>query len=363
MPKKTAFYDMHVQHQGRIVEFAGYLMPVQFKGIVKEHLKVRNSVGVFDVSHMGEIVIRGKDALKFTNHITSNDVTKLSLNQVQYSTMLYPDGGIVDDLLVYNFKDRFLLVVNAANTAKDFEWIVQNKKWDVEIKNISDETCQLAIQGPKAEPVVQKLFDLPLSQIQYYWAVETKIGDMAVVLSRTGYTGEDGFEIYTENKYGEKLWKKVLDAGQEYGIEPIGLGARDTLRLEMKMCLYGNDIDKTTNPLEAGLGWVVKLDKEDFIGKEVLLQIKVAGIKRRLVAFESQGRGIPRPHYKILKNGRDVGMVTSGTFSPSLKKGIGLGYVAIPYHEVGSTLTIQGKAETFEVAIIKPPFYKTPSHK
>ncbi len=363
MPKKTAFYEMHVQNRGRIVEFAGFLMPIQFKGIVEEHLKVRNSIGVFDVSHMGEIVISGKDALKFTNYITTNDVSKLSLNQVQYSTLLYPDGGIVDDLLVYNLKDRFFLVVNAANTDKDFRWIVQNKKWDVEIKNISDEIGQLAIQGPEAEPVVQKLVDFPLNEIKYYWACETKIGGFDVILSRTGYTGEDGFEIYVHNKFAKKLWELVFEAGKAFAIEPIGLGARDTLRLEMKMALYGNDINQTTNPLEAGLGWVVKLDKDDFIGKEALVKIKNDGIKRRLIAFESKGKGIPRPHCQILKDGQEIGHVTSGTFSPSLKKGIGLGYVNVPYHEPGNILTVKGKVEPFAIEVIKPPFYKTPSHK
>jgi aminomethyltransferase len=363
MAKKTAFYDMHVQHKGRIVEFAGYLMPIQFQGIVAEHLKVRSSVGVFDVSHMGEVIVTGKDALKFTNYITTNDVSQLALNQVQYSTMLYPDGGIVDDLLVYRLADRYFLVINAANTNKDVDWIVKNKRWDVDIKNVSDEIAQLAIQGPKAEPVVQKLVTIPLGSIKYYWACETKIGGFDVILSRTGYTGEDGFEIYTKNENGPKLWDMTFAAGQEFGIEPIGLGARDTLRLEMKMALYGNDIDQTTNPLEAGLGWVVKLDKDNFIGKDALAKIKAEGMKRRLVAFESRGKGIPRPHFAITKDGRELGYVTSGTFSPSLKKGIGLGYVDIPAHEPGSILAVKGKPETFDVEVIKPPFYKNASHK
>ena len=363
MAKKTAFYDMHVQHKGRIVEFAGYLMPIQFKGIVEEHVRVRTSVGVFDVSHMGEVVVTGKDALKFTNYITTNDVGKLALNQVQYSTMLYPDGGIVDDLLVYRLEGRYFLVINATNTDKDVEWIVQNKKWEVDIKNISNETAQLAIQGPKSEPVVQKLVSFPLGDMKYYWACETKIGGFDVVLSRTGYTGEDGFEIYAKNENGPKLWDMTFAAGKEFGIEPIGLGARDTLRLEMKMALYGNDIDQTTNPLEAGLGWVVKLDKDVFIGKEALVKVKAEGMKRRLVAFESKGKGIPRPHFPIMKDGREIGEVTSGTFSPSLKKGIGLGYVYVPFHEPGNILTVKGKAEAFEVEVIKPPFYQNASHK
>ncbi|MEO0226115.1 MAG: glycine cleavage T C-terminal barrel domain-containing protein, partial [candidate division WOR-3 bacterium] len=222
---------------------------------------------------------------------------------------------------------------------------------------------QLAIQGPRSEAVVQKLVNFPLGELKYYWACETEIGGFDVILSRTGYTGEDGFEIYTENKNCRKLWEMVFAAGREFEIAPIGLGARDTLRLEMKMALYGNDIDKTTNPLEAGLGWIVKLDKEDFIGKQALLKIKEEGVKRKLVAFESKGRGIPRPGFQILKDDRIVGYVTSGTFSPSLSKGIGLGYVDIAYQEPGNRFMVKGKTGTFEVETVKPPFYKTPSHK
>jgi aminomethyltransferase len=372
MLKKTPFYDFHVKNNGKIVEFAGFLMPVQFEGIIPEHQAVRTSVGIFDVSHMGEIEIQGKDRIEFTNYITTNDAKKLVLNQIQYSTMLYPDAGIVDDLLVYNLKDRIFIVVNASNTDKDYEWIMKNKKLDVEILNRSDEIGQLAIQGPKSESIMQKLFDFDLSELKYYWATETRLNsasskkgkviEIPVILSRTGYTGEDGFEIYLEKKYAEQAWDMIFDAGKEFDIKPIGLGARDTLRFEMRYCLYGNDIDKTTNPLEAGLGWIVKLDKDNFIGKESLIKIKENGLKRKLVGFEVVSNGIPRPHLDIYNSNKKVGYVSSGTFSPSLKKGIGMGYVDLSFVKVGTKLRVMGK-NPIEVEIIKGPFYKHGTHK
>jgi len=360
--KKTPFYDIHIKNNGKIVNFAGYLMPVQFEGIIPEHQTVRSSVGLFDVSHMGEIEIRGDDRIKFTNYITTNDVAKLAVNQVHYSTMLYPDAGIVDDLLVYNLRDRVFLVVNAANTDKDYKWIVDNKKYDVEIKNVSDDIGQLAIQGPKSELVMQRLFDFALSELQYYWATETKMKGIPVILSRTGYTGEDGFEVYLDRQYAVQAWGMIMEAGREFAIKPVGLGARDTLRFEMRYCLYGNDIDKTTNPLEAGLGWIVKLDKDDFIGKENLLKIKETGVKRKLVGFDVVDTGIPRPHQEIHNETKKVGSVTSGTFSPSLRKGIGIGYVDLPFNKVGTTLKVIGK-NPIMVEIIKGAFYKQGTHK
>lgn len=362
MLKKTPFYEMHVKNGGRIVEFAGFLMPVQFEGIIPEHRTVRTGVGVFDVSHMGEIEILGKDRSKFANYLTTNDASKLELNQVQYATMLYPDAGIVDDLLVYNLKDRILLIVNAANTDKDYQWIVNNKKYDIDIKNISDDIGQLAIQGPKAESTMQKLFDLDLSTLKYYWATEVKMKDIPVLLSRTGYTGEDGFEVYVDKKYAVQCWQMIFDAGAEHNIKPIGLGARDTLRFEMRYCLYGNDIDKTTNPLEAGLGWVVKFDKGDFIGRDSLLKIEEAGIKRKLIGFEVIGKGIPRPHQEIHAEDGKIGFVTSGTFSPSMNKGMGIGYVEKPHNKVGTRIKVIGKTPV-DAEIIKGPFYKHGTHK
>lgn len=337
-------------------------MPLQFEGIIPEHKAVRASVGVFDVSHMGEVEVRGSDRIKFVNYITTNNASKLELNQVQYSTMLYRNAGIVDDLLVYNLKDRIFLVINASNTDKDFAWIMENKKYNVEIKNMSDEIGQLAVQGPKAEPVMQKLFDLNLSTLKFYWATETNMKGIPVILSRTGYTGEDGFEVYLDGKYASDVWDMVFSAGKEFNIKPIGLGARDTLRFEMRYCLYGNDIDKTTNPLEAGLGWVVKLDKEEFIGKDVLLDIKTRGVQRKLVGFETVSKGIPRHHQEIYAGDEKIGFVTSGTFAPSLKKGIGMGYVSLAHTSIGNKLKVMGK-EPIEVEIIKGPFYKHGTHK
>lgn len=372
MLKKTPFYEMHVQHHGRIVEFAGFLMPIQFEGIIREHRAVRTSVGVFDVSHMGEIEISGHDRMKFVNYLTTNDASTLDLGQVQYTTMLYPDAGIVDDLLVYNLENRILLVVNAANTAKDYQWILDNQKYDINIRNISDDIGQLAVQGPKAELVMQKLFETELSALKYYWAIEVSMNpaslkregmkDIPVILSRTGYTGEDGFEVYVDKQYATQIWQMIFDAGLEYDIKPVGLGARDTLRFEMRYCLYGNDIDKTTNPLEAGLGWVVKFDKGDFLGRDSLLKTKENGISRKLVGFEAISKGIPRPHQDIYINDKKVGHVTSGTFAPSINKGLGMGYVDKPYDKVGTKISISGK-NPINAEIIKGPFYKQGSHK
>lgn len=362
MIKKSPFYEKHLQYNGKIVEFAGFFMPIHFEGIVAEHETVRNGVGVFDVSHMGEIEITGPDRIQFVNYITTNDVSKLAVNQVQYSAMLYPDAGIVDDLLVYNLKDRVFLVVNAANTEKDYQWILQNKKFDVDIKNLSDDIGQLAIQGPKSELLLQKILDFNLAELKYYWAVETKIKGIDVLLSRTGYTGEDGFEIYMSANDGLKIWDIVFESGKELDVKPIGLGARDTLRFEMRYCLYGNDIDKTTNPLEAGLGWIVKFDKGDFIGKDALLKIKESGLKRKLVGFEVIDKGIPRPHQKIYADDNEIGFVTSGTFSPSLKKGIGMGYVKTLYTEPGTKFFVMAR-EPIPVEVIKGPFYKKGTHK
>jgi len=337
-------------------------MPIQFEGIIPEHNTVRSTVGVFDVSHMGEIEIRGKDRLAFVNYVTTNDAKQLDMNQVQYSSMLYKDAGIVDDLLVYNLKDRILLVVNAANVDKDYAWIMENKKFDVVIENKSDAIGQLAVQGPQAGKVIQKICDIDITDIAYYSAREINLRSVPVILSRTGYTGEDGFEIYCERQHAPGVWDMVFNAGAEFQIKPIGLGARDTLRFEMRYCLYGNDIDKTTNPLEAGLSWIVKFDKGDFIGKEALLAIKETGIKRRLVGFGVTDKGIPRPHQEIRTEGLKVGYVTSGTFSPSLKKGLGMGYVDKPHDKIGTKLTVAGK-QPIEVEILKGAFYKNASHK
>jgi len=361
--KKTPFYQIHLRNNAKIVEFAGYWMPIQFKGIMEEHRKVRSSVGLFDITHMGEFEVKGKDALAFLQKTTTNDVSKLSDYQVQYSCMCYEDGGIVDDLLVYRLPDRFYLVVNASNIEKDFNWLKAHLFGDVKLVNLSDQTALLAIQGPVAEKVMAKLTDVDLKKIKYYWAARGKVAGKEILFSRTGYTGEDGFELYMPNEYGEHFWNSIMQAGKEFGIEPIGLGARDSLRLEMKYMLYGNDIDQTTNPLEAGLGWIVKLDKGDYVGKEPTLKLQKEGLKRKLVAFELSDKAFPRQHYHIEKNGKKIGEVTSGTFSPSLEKGIGLGYVDIQSSEVGADLDINIRGKDYLAKVTKPPFYKNFTHK
>lgn len=360
--KRTPFYSFHVKNNGKIVPFADFEMPVQFKGVIEEIKKVRSSVGVFDVSHMGEIIVRGERRKEFVDYITTNSVMSLEENQVQYSNMLYENGGIVDDLLVYNLKKEMMLVVNASNTDKDYDWIIKNKWKDVEIENISDRIAQLAVQGPVAEKVIQKLTDYPLEKMGFYYSAETKVCGIDMVISRTGYTGEDGFELYFYKENAEKMWNEIFQAGKEFGIEPIGLAARDTLRLEMRYMLYGNDIDQNTTPFEAGIGWCVKLEKGNFIGRDALIKQKEEGLKRKLVCFEMIDKGIPRHNYKIFVEGKEVGFVTSGNYSPSIDKYIGLGYVNIPFTKIGQEIEIdiRGMKKAF---IVKPPFYKNGTHK
>ena len=362
-PRRTPFYDMHVGHKAKIVEFADYLMPIQFRGIMEEHRRVRSSVGLFDITHMGEFEVWGKDAESFIQKMTTNDVSKLDTYQVQYSCMCYDDGGIVDDLLVYKMPDHFLLVVNGACLDKDFRWLSDHLSGGVELKNVSEQTALLALQGPKAEMVLKKLTDHDLSNIRFYWATRGRVNGIEMLFSRTGYTGEDGFELYFSPDHAESMWNALMEAGKEFDIEPIGLGARDSLRLEMKYMLYGNDIDQTTIPLEAGLGWIVKPNKGDFVGKEPIVKLKEEGLKRKLVALELKDKAFPRPHYEIQKDGEKIGQVTSGTFSPSLKRGIGLGYVSVEHSktDTGLDILIRGKAN--KAVVIKPPFYKDSTHK
>lgn len=364
MIKRTPFFEKHLANKGKMVEFAGYEMPVQFHGIIAEHNRVRTTVGVFDVSHMGRIEIRGNDRYAFVNRVTTNDVNSLTPFQAQYSVFCYPDAGIVDDLVIYNLSDYLLLVVNGANNEKDTNWLLENKLGDVKIENKTLAIAQLAIQGPKSEIVLQKITDINLSEIKFYWAAKAKVASVDMLVSRTGYTGEDGFELYFDTKYASSVWDAIFSAGKEFEIAPIGLGARDTLRLEMKYCLYGNDIDKTTNPLEAGLGFVTKLDKPNgFIGSEVLKQIKAKGLSRKLIGFEMMGKEIPRPHYEIFKDGQKIGFVTSGTSSPSLKKGIGLAYVKTEFSNVGQEFEVDIRGEKAEAIVVKTPFYKQGTRK
>lgn len=347
-----------------MIEFAGYELPVMFRGIIPEHLRVRTTVGVFDVSHMGRIEVRGPDAGSFVNRMTTNDVFLLAPYQAQYSVMCYPDGGIVDDLVVYRFEDHYLLVVNGANNEKDTVWLREHLTGSVYLENVTESVAQLAVQGPRAEATMQKLCSLNLATLGFYRAASTEIAGVAAIISRTGYTGEDGFELYFAAEQAEKVWDAIFEAGRDFEIEPIGLGARDTLRLEMKMVLYGNDIDNTTNPLEAGLGWVVKLNKTGgFVGADALRRIEQEKPSRRLVCLEMVSEGIPRPRYRIFFNGTDVGYVTSGTKSPSLNKGIALGYLPRDLAKVGTEVDIDIRGRQAKAIVVRPPFYKHGSRR
>jgi aminomethyltransferase len=354
--KKTALHAVHKKLNARMVPFAGYEMPIQYRSMREEHRRVRETVGIFDVSHMGEIEIRGHSALDMVQKITTNDASKLEVGQAHYSVMCYQNGGIVDDLLVYRFQDYYLLVVNAANKDKDYDWIKKNRMDGCDIKDISDSITQLAVQGKKAEVVLQGLTKADLSAIRYYWFVEDVLADVSMIISRTGYTGEPGFELYLENKFAENIWQAVMNAGEAYDIEPVGLGARDSLRLEKRMCLYGNDIDETTNPLEAGLGWITKLDKGDFIGRDALVKIKDEGIRRKLVGFVLKEPAFPRKGYCIFAGDEEIGIVTSGTVSPMTDQGIGMGYVTLPYTEPGTGILIAVRDKLYNAEIIKGAF-------
>ncbi|HDL19246.1 MAG TPA: glycine cleavage system aminomethyltransferase GcvT [Bacteroidetes bacterium] len=358
MAKKTVLYDEHVNLGAKIVEFAGYLMPIQYAGIMQEHRRVRTTVGIFDVSHMGEFLFSGSGAEDFLQKMTVNNVKKLTVGQVQYSVLCYDDGGIVDDLLLYRYDDHFMMVVNASNLQKDWDWLAEHKPAGVNMKNISDATTLLAVQGPKSRELLQKLTDTDLSVIKFYHFTHGAVNGAQMTISRTGYTGELGFELYMDNQYGVKLWQTILSTGKGYEIEPVGLGARDTLRLEMKYCLYGNDIDQTTNPLEAGLGWITKLKKGDFIGRDVLLKVKEEELKRKLIGFQMNSRAFPRHEYPIFKNGREIGMVTSGTFSPMLNAGIGIGYVETRFADVGATFGVKIRKNLETATVVETPFYK-----
>ncbi len=356
--KRTPLYKKHIEYGGKMVPFAGFEMPLHYKkGIVHEVIRVRTTVGMFDVSHMGEIEVSGTDALEFVRWLTLNDPAELKEYEVQYSAMCYPDGGIVDDILVYRLPQKMLIVVNAANIEKDYEWIKSNKKGNVEIHNISDEIALLAVQGEKACRTLQKLVDIDLTKLARFEAVQCKLAGTPCMLSRTGYTGEDGFEVFTCPEHAEKFFDAIIDAGREFELEPVGLGARDTLRLEAKLMLYGNDIDDKHTPLEAGLGWLVKFNKPDFIGKKALLTQKEKGLTRKLAGFVMLDNAIPRQHYPIYKDGKKVGEVTSGNYSPMLKKPIGLGYIDLPW-KVGDKIQINCRGQLREAEIIKGPFFK-----
>ena len=358
--KNTALTETHEALGAKMVPFAGYNMPVQYEGINSEHETVRNAVGVFDVSHMGEFLIEGSNALALIQKVCSNDASKLTIGKAQYSCMPNDDGGVVDDLIIYKVEEEtYLLVVNASNIEKDWNWIQSKNDVDANMRDLSEDYSLLAIQGPKAIEAMQSITSHDLSAIKFYNFV---VGDFAgienVIISATGYTGSGGFEIYCKNSEVKQVWDSVFEAGTDYGIKPIGLAARDTLRLEMGYCLYGNDIDDTTSPLEAGLGWITKFTK-DFTNSEALKSQKEHGVERKLIAFELNDRGIPRQGYDIVDgNGNKIGDVTSGTMSPSLGKGIGLGYVPTVFADVNSKINIQVRKKAIPATVVKLPFYK-----
>lgn len=338
-------------------EFAGYMMPISYTGINQEHLQIREKVGVFDVSHMGEFFVEGKHAEDFLQHITVNDVKSLVDGQAQYSAMCYPDGGIVDDLIVYRFnKNKYMMVVNASNIEKDYAWAGEHLEDGVTLSDHSDNTALLAIQGPKTLKVLQKLTDVDLKSIGFYHFKEGKLAGIDMIISRTGYTGEPGFELYHDPKDALTLWDAIFEAGKDEDIQAVGLGARDTLRLEMKYALYGNDIDKDTNPIEAGLGWITKLDVDHFVGKEELLKVKEEKPFQRLIAFKMIDRGIPRQGYELYVDDTKVGKVTSGTMSPSLGIGIGTGYVQREHSGIGTEILLDVRGKKLKAKIVKAPF-------
>ncbi len=358
--KNVAINDKHIALGAKMVPFAGFNMPVSYTGLNEEHLTVRNGVGVFDVSHMGEFMLKGEKALELIQLVTTNDASKLADKKVQYTCMPNDTGGIVDDLLVYRWgQDEYYLVINASNIEKDWNWIQKHNTFGVEMKNMSDDLSLFAVQGPSAIKVMQKLTEIDLSKMEYYSFDAGKVADCEdVIISNTGYTGASGFEIYVWNKDAAKMWDAIMEAGKEFGIKPIGLGARDTLRLEMGFCLYGNDIDDTTSPLEAGLGWITKFTKP-FTNSEKLKQQKEVGVTKKLVGFEMIDRGIPRHDYEVVDAaGNEIGKVTSGTQSPTLNKGIGMGYVSIEFSKPDSEIFIKVRDKFLKAKVVKIPFLK-----
>ena len=366
--KSTPFTDIHINLGAKMLEFAGYNMPVSYSGINDEHLAVRNSVGVFDVSHMGEFILKGAGAMELVQKITTNDVNLLTPGKVQYSCMTNETGGIIDDLLVYMLEDgNWMLVVNASNIKKDWNWLMKHNTDGVEAHNVSDSTALLAAQGPKAAAALQPLSDFDISSLKYYtFKKGTFAGVKNVLISATGYTGAGGFEIYLDSRgeangkpVAHHIWDTIFEAGKPFNIKPIGLGARDTLRLEMGFCLYGNDIDDTTSPLEAGLGWITKLvEGNNFIARDKIEAVKASGVKKKLVGFEMLEKAIPRHGYKIMANGKEIGVVTSGTQSPSLQKGIGMGYVPVEFATPETELAVDIRGRAVPAKVVKLPFYR-----
>ncbi len=362
MPRRTPLYDAHLAAGARMVDFAGWEMPVQYAGVLEEHRAVRERAGLFDVSHMGEISVRGPAALGLLQRTTCNDVARLPAGRAHYSALTTPRGTFVDDVLVYRLdEDDFLVVVNASNVAKDFAWIEEHARGTgAQVRDESDDWCQLALQGPRALEIAQALADADLAAMRYYGFARMRFDGVESLVSRTGYTGEDGFEVYAPAAQGPRLWSAIVRAGQPHGLAPVGLGARDTLRLEAKMTLYGNDIDETTSVLEADLGWIAKIDKGEFVGREVLARQRDEGVARKLVGFEMLGRTIGRHGHACFRGAERVGEVTSGSFAPHLKKNIGLVYLPPGMWEAGTAFDVEIRGRREGAVVVATPFYKRP---
>lgn len=357
--KTTALHEIHRSLNARMVDFGGWDMPVQYSGIIEEHHAVRRAAGLFDVSHMGEIEIRGPEAAQLTDFLTTNAVARLKTGQIQYSALLYEHGGFVDDILVHKVAgDHYFLCVNASNQEKDFEHIVAHNKFDAEVEFSSDRYAQMAVQGPRALEILQTLTPVELASIRYYWFRDGEVAGVPARIARTGYTGEDGFEIYVDPPEAPAIWHKLMDAGRGAGLKPAGLGARNTLRLEAKMALYGHEITASIHPLEAGLEWIVKLDKGEFIGRQALLKVKEQGVRRGLMGFEMRGRGIARDGYEVLADGCAAGWVTSGSPSPTLNKNIGLCYLPVDKCAVGGPIQVLVRNQPVDAVTVETPFYK-----
>ena len=354
---KTPLYKKHIALKGNMVSFGGYLLPTHYTSINLEHQLVRSKAGLFDVSHMGEFIVSGSDAELFLQKITINDVSVLSVGQAQYNAMCYEDGGIVDDLIIYKFEKKYMLVVNSNNIEKDMQWLKKNMFGDIEISNASGDMGLLALQGPRSRDILQLLTNEGLDSLKFYNFLTGKIDGQEATISRTGYTGELGYELYINSEHIVDIWDKLLEVGKNHGLNPVGLGCRDTLRLEMKYLLYGNDINEKTNPLEAGLGWITKLSKDYFIGKQTICNSKNK-ITNHLICVEMEQKSIPRKGYRIYNGENLIGKITSGTMSPSLGKGIGIGYVSTPFKSIGTELDIEIRGRKKKAKVVKAPFYK-----
>ncbi|UJF34410.1 glycine cleavage system aminomethyltransferase GcvT [Paenibacillus hexagrammi] len=360
MLKRTPLFPVYAEHGARVIDFGGWELPVQFSGIQKEHDAVRQQAGLFDVSHMGEVLVSGADSLSFLQKLTTNDVSRLETGQCQYSLMCYPKGGVVDDLLVYKLgDDSYMLVINASNIQKDVDWMLQHALGNVDLNNISDNTVLLALQGPRSEQILNKLTDAPLATLKpFRFFQNVEVNGMKALISRTGYTGEDGFELYIGDIDAVDMWKTLLEAGQEFGLVPAGLGARDTLRFEARLPLYGQELSKDITPLEAGLSPFVKLDKGDFIGRDALANQKEYGVTRKLVGIEMIERGIPRPHYAVYAGEQKIGEITTGTQSPTYKRNVGLALVDSAFSQIDTELTVEIRGSLVKAKVVATPFHK-----